>query len=121
MVNFFDEEQEEDKEELESLGLQKLDELIQKKTEIENEIVKLESELEIKNNILLFIIEKQIPDLMDELNMSEIKLKSGQKLTISEKIFAGPIKEKKQEAYQWLEENELGDVLKEKSRNNFTS
>jgi hypothetical protein len=53
-----------------------------------------------------------IPDMMNAMNLKTMKLKDGSELEISNKFFATALAEKRPEAYQWLRENGLGNIVK---------
>lgn len=58
------------------------------------------------------VTEKKIPDMMTELQLKEIVLTDGSKLSVKTFVSASISQEKKGEAYQWLEENGYGDLIK---------
>jgi len=53
-----------------------------------------------------------IPDLMNAMNLKTMKLKDGSEIEISNKFFASALAAKRPEAYQWLRENGLGNIVK---------
>jgi len=53
-----------------------------------------------------------IPEIMEKMNLSTLKLKDGSELAVK-KVYSAKIKaEKKAEAIQWLRDNGLGDIVK---------
>jgi len=60
-----------------------------------------------------------IPELMEKMNLSTLKLKDGSELSVK-KIYSATIKaDKKAEAIQWLRNNGLGDIVKNEITVNF--
>ena len=53
-----------------------------------------------------------IPDMMNAMNLKTMKLKDGSEIEISNKFFASALAAKRGEAYQWLRENGLGNIVK---------
>lgn len=54
----------------------------------------------------------KIPDLFDELNMSEIKLGDGTKISVNRSFVANITKEKESECFKWLEEHGHESIIK---------
>jgi len=50
--------------------------------------------------------------MMLAMNLKTMKLKDGSELEISNKFFATALAPKRAEAYQWLRENGLGNIVK---------
>ena len=60
-----------------------------------------------------------IPEIMNKMNLSTVKLKDGSELSIK-KVYSATIKaDKKAEAIQWLRDNGLGDIVKNEITVNF--
>jgi hypothetical protein len=60
-----------------------------------------------------------IPELMEKMNLSTLKLKDGSELSVK-KIYSATIKaDKKAEAIRWLRDNGLGDIVKNEITVNF--
>jgi|TARA_R100001530_G_C4236263_1_gene134047 hypothetical protein len=53
-----------------------------------------------------------IPDLMNEMNLSTLKLKDGSEIHVKNIFGASIIADKKEGAHNWLRENGLGDIVK---------
>ena len=89
--------------------LEKLRSIQSQILEAENKIKDLKSDEKVQSGIV-------IPKLMEEMNLSTLKLKDGSEVSVK-KIYSATIKaEKKAEALQWLRNNGLGDIIK----NNIT-
>ena len=79
---------------------------------LEDEIKNAEesvSKLKEKANALS---EFEIPKMMEEMHITKLKLKDGESVEIK-KIYSGSILlEKQEEAFTWLRDNALGDIIK---------
>lgn len=53
-----------------------------------------------------------IPEIMNKMGLSTLKLKDGSELAVKKVYSAKIIAEKKAEAIQWLRDNGLGDIVK---------
>ena len=53
-----------------------------------------------------------IPGLLSEQGLSSLKLADGSKISIQKKVRCSVRKDFDQQAYKWLRENELGDIIK---------
>ena len=56
--------------------------------------------------------EETIPSAMQELGLEEIKLETGQKLSVKQDVYASIPAAYKAAAYQWLEDNGFGAIIK---------
>jgi hypothetical protein len=90
----------------------KLSEEIEKLKAIQNQIDTLEAQVkDLKKDEKHFSC-VVIPEMMDKMNLSTLKLKDGSELSIK-KVFSATIKaDKKAEALQWLRNNGYGDIVK---------
>lgn len=60
-----------------------------------------------------------IPDIMNKMNLSTVKLRDGSELSVK-KVYSASIKaDKKAEAIKWLRDNGLGDIVKNEITVNF--
>jgi len=75
-------------------------------------VAKLEEELRQAKMRVTDISERAIPDLMDELGVAEFTTTNGFKITIRSTVRASIPLANRAEAYQWLEENGHGGLLK---------
>ena len=53
-----------------------------------------------------------IPDMMNAMNLKTMKLRDGSEIEVSNKFFASALAAKRPEAYNWLRENGLGNIVK---------
>ena len=91
-------------EQLKSVGAQVLD--------AESKLKELKAQEKYINNFT-------IPEIMNKMNLSTVKLKDGSELSIK-KVYSATMKaDKKAEAIQWLRNNGLGDIVKNEITVNF--
>jgi len=56
--------------------------------------------------------EETIPSAMQELGLEELKLDTGEKLSVKQDVYASIPAAQKDAAYQWLEDNGFGGLIK---------
>jgi len=56
--------------------------------------------------------EETIPSAMQELGLEEIKLDTGQKLSVKQDVYAAIPTGQKEQAFTWLEQNGFGGLIK---------
>jgi hypothetical protein len=101
---------------METIDPDKLSTEVEKLQTIQKEIQDLEDRLKDKKEDEKYFSCVVIPKLMEEMNLSSLKLRDGSELTVK-KIYSASVKaDKKAEAIHWLRENGLGDIVK----NNIT-
>ncbi len=81
---------------------------------IEADIARYEKLVSTKKEELLRVSTQQLPELLRQFGMSEIKLTDGSKVTMSKKYYAAIKEDNKEAAYDWLRENDCGHIIKEK-------
>ena len=87
------------------------DQVVKLKT-LEDDLVQKEKELkELKRHIDL-VSGEVIPTMMQEMNISTLKLADGTSVEVKPVYGASIPADKKEEAYKWLRENGLGDLIK---------
>ena len=90
----------------------KLSDQVVKLQGLEAELLVKEQELkEIKRKVELVSAEV-IPTMMQEMNISTLKLSDGTSVEVKPVYGASIPADKKEEAYKWLRENGLGDLIK---------
>jgi len=89
--------------------LKRLGELARYQLKIQGELADLEQALVEKKQEMAKVSEMDIPDLMDELGIDEFKLNNGVRVTVNP-FYTGKITS--QEAMEWLDENDYGDIIK---------
>ena len=108
-INF----EEDQREDLNSVNDAKsLSDQVVKLKQLEDELVEKEEELkELKRHIEL-VSGEVIPTMMQEMNISTLKLADGSSVEVKPVYGASITSAKKEEAYTWLRENGLGDLIK---------
>lgn len=80
--------------------------------ELEDEIAQIEQELKDKKAALAKVSELEIPELMNQLGVSNFTLKNGLKVGVAP-FYAAKIPEATSEqAFDWLEENDHAGIIK---------
>ena len=91
---------------------EKLSEEIKKLQDIQSKINHHENLIKDFKQDEKYYSEVVIPEMMNEMNLKTMKLKDGSEIEISNKFFANALAAKRAEAYQWLRENGLGNIVK---------
>ena len=94
----------------------KLSQEIEKLKSIQNQIENLEAQVKDLKEDEKYFSCVVIPKLMEDMNLSSLRLKDGSELTVKKIYSASIIADKKAEAIHWLLDNGLGDIVK----NNIT-
>tara|TARA_R100000234_G_scaffold111587_1_gene84650 strand:+ start:125 stop:673 length:549 start_codon:yes stop_codon:yes gene_type:complete len=92
--------------------LTNISQLSRKLTQMEDQIEHLESELKIRKDELRKLSEDTLPNALLEQGLSEIKLTDGTTLSVTNYYSARITDETRDAAFKWLQENELGDIIK---------
>jgi hypothetical protein len=81
---------------------------------LEDEIVEQENKLKELKNQADYISSEVIPDLLKEQGLNQIKLSDGSSVTVKTEYRATLPKDdfKREEAYKWLRDQGLGDIIK---------
>ena len=94
-----------------SIDPDKLSTEVEKLRSIQEEIKQLESRLKDKKEDEKYFSCFVIPKLMEDMNLSSLKLKDGSELTVK-KVYNATFKaDKKAEGIKWLRDNGLGDIV----------
>jgi len=87
------------------------DKVIELRT-MEDEIQNAENSLSKLKEKAKVLSQVEIPQMMDEMQITKLKLKDGESVEIK-KIYGASIpQESQQEAFKWLREHDLGDIIK---------
>ena len=90
----------------------KLSDQVVKLQELEEKLLVKEQELkEVKRKVEL-VSSEVIPTMMQEMNISTLKLADGTSVEVKPVYGASIPSDKREEAYEWLRENGLGDLIK---------
>lgn len=89
-----------------------LSEQVVKLKELEDAVVATEEQLKSLKKQMDKISGTVIPEMMQEMNLSTLKLHDGSAVEVKPVVFASIPTARKDEAYQWLRSNGLGDIIK---------
>ena len=105
---------EEDVANIDQESLESVSSLLQQQLKMETEVEIAEVELQSKKDKLRKLSEEIIPARMTELGMSSTTMVDGSKVDVVENIYVAIPKDpdKSQACYEWLENNGLGDIIK---------
>ena len=93
-------------------GVENLSDLVIKLQKLEDEIKEDEERIKLKKQNADQISNIAIPEIMDSLKMKTMKLADGSAIEVKE-IYSATIPiDKKEGAYNWLREHDLGDLIK---------
>ena len=93
-------------------GVESLSDLVIKLQKLEDEIKEDEERLKLKKQNADQLSQIAIPEIMDSLKMKTMKLADGSAIEVKE-IYSATIPiDKKEGAYNWLREHDLGDLIK---------
>ena len=90
----------------------KLSEQVVKLQKLEEEVVAKEEELKELKRKAELLSGEVIPTMMQEMNISTLKLADGSSVEVKPVYGASIPIAKKEQAYNWLRENGLGDLIK---------
>jgi len=91
---------------------EKLTDEIKTLQDIQQEIDNYKARIKDLEDSESYFSEVVIPDLMLSMNLKTMKLKDGSDIEIDNKFFASALAAKRAEAYHWLRENGLGNIVK---------
>tara|TARA_R100000426_G_scaffold84100_1_gene63073 strand:- start:55 stop:606 length:552 start_codon:yes stop_codon:yes gene_type:complete len=100
-------------------GLSQVSKLAQMQLQVEQRVADLEAELKTAKSDLKAIAEDQLPAAMAEHNISELKLDDGSSISVSTFYSASIPKDRADEAFTWLVDNDFGDLIKNQVATNF--
>jgi len=111
-MSILDKMEEESQSDIKADDLTNISQLSRKLTQMEDQIEHLESELKIRKDELRKLSEDTLPNALLEQGLSEIKLTDGTTLSVTNYYSARITEETRDAAFKWLQENELGDIIK---------
>lgn len=95
-----------------STTLDQVTELVKSLLTAEDDVEAAEDELKRRKEFARVIREETLPGVMQELNLAEYKLDTGEKVKIAQEVYCSIPKDQKDAAFQWLEENDFGGLIK---------
>ena len=100
-------------------GLSQVSKLAQMQLRLQQKVALLESELKDAKKSVREIAEDQLPAAMSEHNITELKLEDGSSITVKTFYSASIPKDRSNEAFKWLVDNNFGDLIKNQVSTNF--
>jgi|TARA_R110000744_G_scaffold196671_3_gene316014 hypothetical protein len=100
-------------------GLSQVSKLAQMQLTLEQRLVDLEEELKQAKRDWRSIAEDQLPAAMAEHNITELKLEDGSAISVKKFYSASIPKDRADEAFRWLVDNNYGDLIKNQVATNF--
>lgn len=94
------------------ISLDDMSDLARKLMDAEQETAKAEAVLSRVKERERLLREETIPSAMQELGLESLKLDTGQKLSCKMDVFASITEEKKDAAFDWLQEHGFGGLVK---------
>lgn len=95
-----------------SITLDQMTALARALVDADGYVKEMESNLQDAKERARVLREETIPSAMQELGLEEIKLETGQKLSVKQDVYASIPKDYKAAAYQWLEDHGFGGLIK---------
>ena len=92
--------------------LSDIGQLASKLIECQNEVKQQEEQLALAKSRLKEVQEEALPAAMEKTGLSEIKLATGEKLSIDRYYGASIPAENKEQAFEWLRDTGNGDIIK---------
>ena len=113
MTNILDQmEKDAEEKEIKSDDLKSISALAKDLNDLEAQIEEQQDVLNDLKNKYRQISEEDLPSKLEEVGMSEFKLSDGTSISVS-RFYSGRItEENRDQCFHWLEENGLGDIIK---------
>jgi hypothetical protein len=92
--------------------IQELSDKVSKLADLEEKVFAAEEKLKKLNKEYTKLAQETIPDIFDELNMSEFKMKDGTIITIKRRYLASITEANKKDCFKWLNANNHGSIIK---------
>lgn len=86
--------------------------LVDKACKLIKEVKEFEDKAKSAKKELLRLQQETIPEYMEDFDVVEMKFNDGIEISIVDKIYASISKANKEEAYQWLRDNDHGELIK---------
>jgi hypothetical protein len=93
--------------------LMELTALAQMQLDLEMRITTAEAQVDELKEKLRVVQEQQIPDAMSSIGMKKFTLSNGYTVSIREDVYASIRKDFMEQAVHWLDDNGLGDIVKD--------
>lgn len=93
--------------------------VVDKLERLKTEVEEIEEALKVKQGVLRKVEEVELPEAVFASGMSEFKLDDGRKIVIKEVFKASLKKDNQHDGFNWLRDNGVGDIIKNKVEANF--
>lgn len=93
-------------------GLTRLSQLADDMFDAETNVARAEAELQAAKKVASNLAEHDLPDLMDDLELTSFVSKSGVSVSVLDKVSAGKLTQANPEALEWLRQNNQGGLIK---------
>lgn len=100
-------------------GMSRMAKLARDQLQLEQRLVELEEEMKEVARTLKQVQEEEIPNLMSELGVQSFKLTDGSEIKVQKYYAASIPKERQAEAFDWLNNNGFGDLIKNQVATSF--
>ena len=94
------------------MNIKELTVLVQDLIAVDGEVKDVEQQLKDAKERARTLREVTIPNVMDELSLQDVTLTTGQKLTITQEVYASIPKANRPKAFKWLVDNGFGGLIK---------
>ena len=95
-----------------SITLDEMTALARALVDADSAVEEAETTLKRTKEVARILREETIPSAMQELGIEKLELSTGQKITISQEVYASIPAASKDEAHHWLETNGFGGLIK---------
>lgn len=94
------------------ISLSEMADLARALLEADSAVLAAEEELKDRKERARVLREETIPSAMQEMGLEELKLETGQKISVKQDVYASIPAASKGQAYNWLNENGFGGLIK---------
>lgn len=94
------------------ISLSEMADLARALLEADSAVLAAEEELKDRKERARLLREETIPSAMQEMGLEELKLETGQKISVKQDVYASIPAASKGQAYNWLNENGFGGLIK---------
>jgi hypothetical protein len=108
-----------DLQQIDESGLSKVASLVRKQLALEARITDLEAELKAAKAQLDSISGDLLPAALSEHGLSQLKMADGSEVSVSRYYAASIPKDRAEEAFAWLQENDFADIVKNQISTSF--
>lgn len=100
-------------------GMSRMAKLARQQLQLEKRLEELDEEMKEVARSLKQVQEEEIPNLMFELGVQSFKLTDGSEIKVQKYYAASIPKDRQVEAFDWLNQNGFGDLIKNQVATNF--